>query len=179
MSYKSEYKSLNIAAPEVRAALKAAVEETSAMFEKPGWTLIDNEELVASGKAFVKIRMHEANNEKFPVILKNPGTASGSYDIGLRVSSDDEKEMGCDFVYDRYLSDVVNAWGEKANSLNGLTVAAQARHMSGMDDMPLPQFITETCKDPVTNEPLTWQDFMDMEQAIELDTTDHPLAQLA
>ena len=181
MSYKSEYKKLNIADESVRTALKTAVEQTSALFDKPGWTVVDNEELVANGQAYVRIRGHETNNEQFPVILKNPGTENSSYDIGLRVSEDEKEGMGCDLVYDRYLSEVVKSWGEEANSLGKFVTTKKIQELGGgpLAALPLPDYIAEVCKCPVTKEPLTWEMFMDINQAIEINTVDHPLAQLA
>jgi hypothetical protein len=173
MSYKSEYKKIDIANPAVRQALKTAVEDTPNAFK--GWTVIDNEELQASGRAPVKIRMHENHDVIYPVLLKNPQEGSGSYDIGLKSAVDKKQGEGSDLVYDRYLSSVVKSWGEEGKGLCTLVPAAQCYLVDPLG-MSFQDWIPVACSKADSKESMVWEDFLTTDENITINTTEHPLA---
>ena len=173
MNFKSEYKKIDIANPAVRQALKTAVEETPEQFK--GWTVIDNDERIAEGKAPVKIRMHEAHDEIYPVVLVNPQEGSGSYDIGLKRATDEKSGAGAEIVYDRYLSSVVKAWGEEGKGLCTLVPTAQAYLVDPLG-MSFQEWIPVACSKAESKDPMTWEDFLTTDEDITINTTEHPLA---
>ena len=170
MSYKSDYCKINIAADgNVRQALATVV-------ERHGWELIDNEERVHNGQDAVKIRAHEAITEDFPLVVKNPETSHSAYDIGIRIKED----QTADLVFDRYMNSVSNTWGTEANGLVKETILETARqqHNASVQSWPFNEFLAKYVKDPETGKSIGMDELMDIEQDIQLNSLDCPIAQL-
>jgi len=104
MSFKSEYTTINIAAEQVREAIKNVA-------ERHGWDVVeDNKERAEP----VMVRAHERDTTVYDMVLVNPETdTSKAYDIGCLVTDDNS----CDIVFDRYRNSVHDAWGNEANGL--------------------------------------------------------------
>ena len=171
MSYKSDYCKINIAADgKVREALTNVV-------ARHGWELIDNDIRVGNNEEAVKVRAHESINEVFSLVVKNPESAHGSYDIGIRMSEDGETG---DLVFDRYQNSVANEWGPEANGLvkEVILEAARLQHNDTVQSWPWDEYMSRYVKDPETGESLSQEDLMNLEQDILLDSVDCPIAQL-
>ena len=170
MSYKSDYVKINIAAEgNVRQALSTVV-------ERHGWELIDNNVRVENGQDFVQVRAHETISENFPLVIKNPDTSHRAYDIGIRIKEDNNMDL----VFDRYLDEVHKEWGREANGLVKETIIETARqsHNSTVQSWPFNEFLSKYVKDPETGEAISQEDLLNLEQDVQLNSLDCPIAQL-
>lgn len=176
MSYTADYQSIDLTVPgKVREALnRVAIAH--------GWTLIDNIARTQAGEKAVDIRFHgtdQTEHTMFDLVLQNPNTDSGAYDIGMVTTKQKNEETGAEeekvvMTYDYYQGQVETEWGKELNGLRKEVLMAAVQEMSPpvIRDMSMEELVNNFVTDPETGSALTLADVHNIEQPININTID-------